>query len=226
MQDLDFMHQALELAQRGRGWTSPNPMVGAVIVKDGRVIGRGYHQRRGQAHAERNALADCSESPEGATLYVTLEPCCHQGRQPPCTDAILEAGIRRVVVGSGDPNPLVAGKGIAQLRARGVEVTEHVLEEACTRLNRIFFHYIQTRRPYGALKYAMTLTGKLPPIPGPPGGSPGRQPVPTSTPCGTNTALSWWGWARCWRTTRSSPAACRRGAIRCGWCATPICARR
>lgn len=160
MQDLDFMHQALELAQRGRGWTSPNPMVGAVIVKDGRVIGRGYHRRRGQAHAERNALADCSESPEGATLYVTLEPCCHQGRQPPCTDAILEAGIRRVVVGSGDPNPLVAGKGIAQLRARGVEVTEHVLEEACTRLNRIFFHYIQTRRPYGALKYAMTLDGK------------------------------------------------------------------
>ncbi len=161
MQDLDFMHQALELAQRGRGWTSPNPMVGAVIVKDGRVIGRGYHRRRGQAHAERNALADCSESPEGATLYVTLEPCCHQGRQPPCTDAILEAGIRRVVVGSGDPNPLVAGKGIAQLRARGVEVTEHVLEEACTRLNRIFFHYIQTRRPYGALKYAMTLDGKI-----------------------------------------------------------------
>ena len=161
MQDLDFMHQALELAQRGRGWTSPNPMVGAVIVKDGRVIGRGYHRRCGQAHAERNALADCSESPEGATLYVTLEPCCHHGRQPPCTDAILEAGIRRVVVGSGDPNPLVAGKGIAQLRARGVEVTEHVLEEACTRLNRIFFHYIQTRRPYGALKYAMTLDGKI-----------------------------------------------------------------
>ena len=161
MKDQDYMKLALELAQQGRGWTSPNPMVGAVIVKDGKVLGQGYHTRCGQAHAEREALQSCTESPEGATLYVTLEPCCHQGRQPPCTQAILEAGIARVVVGSGDPNPLVAGKGIAQLREHGVEVTEHVLEEACNQLNFIFFHYIQTKRPYGAFKYAMTLDGKI-----------------------------------------------------------------
>ena len=160
MNDQAYMRLALELAERGRGWTSPNPMVGAVIVKDGRIIGRGYHRRCGEAHAERDALANCTGDPAGATLYVTLEPCCHQGRQPPCTQAILEAGIRRVVVGSGDPNPLVAGRGIAQLRQAGVEVTEHVLEEACTALNFIFFHYIRTRRPYAALKYAMTLDGK------------------------------------------------------------------
>ncbi len=161
LRDSDYMKLALELAERGRGWTSPNPMVGAVIVKNGAVIGRGYHHRCGQAHAERDALANCAGDPAGSTLYVTLEPCCHQGRQPPCTQAILEAGIRRVVIGSGDPNPLVAGKGIAQLRAGGVEVTEHVLEAECTALNFIFFHYIRTRRPYTALKYAMTLDGKI-----------------------------------------------------------------
>lgn len=160
MKDEAYMELALRLAERGKGWTSPNPMVGAVIVKEGRIIGQGFHRRCGQAHAEREALAACTESPEGATLYVTLEPCCHQGRQPPCTQAILESGIRRVVVGARDPNPLVAGRGIAQLRERGVEVTEHVLEDACTRLNFIFFHYIQTKRPYTALKYAMTLDGK------------------------------------------------------------------
>ena len=107
MKDSDYMRMALELAKRGQGWTAPNPMVGAVIVKSGRVIGQGYHRRCGGLHAEREALACCGESPEGATLYVTLEPCCHDGRQPPCTDAILEAGISRVVVGSDDPNPLV-----------------------------------------------------------------------------------------------------------------------
>ena len=107
------MAMALELAERGAGWTSPNPMVGAVLVKDGAVIGRGWHRRCGGLHAEREALADC-------TLYVTLEPCCHQGRQPPCTDAILEAGIARVVVGSGDPNPLVAGRGRVSRLDEGV----------------------------------------------------------------------------------------------------------
>ena len=116
MTDTDYMRLALELAERGLGWTAPNPMVGAVIVKDGRVIGQGWHARCGEAHAERNALSRCTESPAGATLYVTLEPCCHYGRQPPCTEAILEAGIARVVVGSDDPNPLVAGKGIDILR--------------------------------------------------------------------------------------------------------------
>lgn len=161
MNDGDYMRMALELAERGRGWTAPNPMVGAVIVKDGAVIGSGWHERCGEAHAERNALADCAASPAGATMYVTLEPCCHHGRQPPCTDAILEAGIRRVVTGSGDPNPLVAGKGIQILRAHDVEVTEGVLREDCDRLNEVFFHYITTKRPYVVLKYAMTLDGKI-----------------------------------------------------------------
>lgn len=155
------MRLALELAEQGRGWTSPNPMVGAVIVKEGRIIGQGYHARCGELHAERAALAACTEDPRGAAMYVTLEPCCHQGRQPPCTEAILAAGIRRVVVGAGDPNPQVAGKGLAILRAAGVAVQEHVAEEACTRLNRVFFHYIQTGLPYVVLKYAMTLDGKI-----------------------------------------------------------------
>lgn len=161
MEDRDYMAQALELAKRGMGWASPNPMVGAVIVKGGRVIGQGWHAKCGQPHAERNALSACTESPQGATIYVTLEPCCHHGRQPPCTQAILESGIRRVVVGSNDPNPLVAGKGIAQLREAGVEVTEHVLEAECDKLNQVFFHYIRTKQPYVVMKYAMTLDGKI-----------------------------------------------------------------
>lgn len=161
MNDLDYMRLALELAQKGCGWTSPNPMVGAVLVKNGRIIAQGYHHRCGDLHAERDALAHCSEAPAGSTLYVTLEPCCHHGRQPPCTDAILEAGITRVVIGSGDPNPLVAGKGLAILRKHGVEVTEHVLEAKCTKLNEVFFHYIQTKRPFVVMKYAMTLDGKI-----------------------------------------------------------------
>ncbi len=161
MTDTTYMQTALDLAQKGRGWTSPNPMVGAVVVKDGRIIAQGYHAKCGDLHAERAALAACTEDPRGATMYVTLEPCCHHGRQPPCTDAILEAGIARVVVGSGDPNPQVAGKGLDILRAAGVDVTEHVLEEACTALNDVFFHYIRTKTPYVVLKYAMTLDGKL-----------------------------------------------------------------
>ncbi|MCI9487556.1 MAG: bifunctional diaminohydroxyphosphoribosylaminopyrimidine deaminase/5-amino-6-(5-phosphoribosylamino)uracil reductase RibD [Lachnospiraceae bacterium] len=161
MNDSDYMQLALRLAGRGAGWVSPNPMVGAVLVKDGKIIGQGWHEAYGGPHAERNALASCGEDPAGATMYVTLEPCCHQGKQPPCTDAILEAGIRRVVIGSVDPNPLVAGKGIRILREHGMEVTEHVLEEECSRLNEVFFHYIQTKRPFVVMKYAMTLDGKI-----------------------------------------------------------------
>lgn len=160
MKDAGYMRLALDLAQQGCGWTNPNPMVGAVIVKNGRIIGQGYHHRCGGLHAEREALKNCAEPPEGATLYVTLEPCCHQGRQPPCTDAILDAGIRRVVVGSGDPNPLAAGKGLEILRSHGVEVEAGVLQPECDALNRVFFHFIQTRRPYVVMKYAMTLDGK------------------------------------------------------------------
>ena len=161
MEDRDYMALALELAEQGAGWTCPNPMVGAVLVKDGRIIGQGWHHRCGALHAEREALAACTEDPAGSTLYVTLEPCCHQGRQPPCVDAVLDAGIRRVVVGTTDPNPLVGGKGIARLRERGVEVAVGVLEAECRALNRFFFHYIRTRRPYVVMKYAMTMDGKI-----------------------------------------------------------------
>ena len=135
-------------------------MVGAVLVKEARVIGSGYHERFGAPHAEINALASCKESTEGATLYVTLEPCCHYGKTPPCTEAILKAGIRRVVVGSTDPNPLVSGRGIRLLRERGIEVTQGILQTECDRLNEVFFHFIQTGRPYVIMKYAMTMDGK------------------------------------------------------------------
>ncbi len=161
MNDREYMEAALQLAKKGCGWTSPNPMVGAVIVKNGRIIGQGWHEKYGQPHAERNALSSCTESPRGATMYVTLEPCCHFGRQPPCVNAILDAGIKRVAVGSGDPNPLVSGKGLQLLREHGIEVTEHVLQEDCDRLNQVFFHYIQTKRPYIIMKYAMTMDGKI-----------------------------------------------------------------
>ena len=161
MEDLDHMRLAVELAKRGTGWTAPNPLVGAVLVKDGTIIGQGWHAKCGELHAERHALQNCTASPRGATLYVTLEPCCHQGRQPPCTDAILEAGIARVVVGSSDPNPLVAGKGLELLRSRGVEVESGVLKSECDALNPVFFHFIQTRRPYVVMKYAMTMDGKI-----------------------------------------------------------------
>lgn len=161
MKDEAYMELALRLAEKGCGWVSPNPMVGAVIVKNDRIIGQGYHERYGELHAERNALASLTESPRGATMYVTLEPCCHYGKQPPCVEAILEAGIRRVVVGSEDPNPLVSGKGIRLLREQGVLVTEHVKKEACDRQNEVFFHYIRTKLPYVVLKYAMTMDGKI-----------------------------------------------------------------
>lgn len=159
-EDVFFMERALALAKRGMGRVNPNPMVGAVIVKDGTIIGEGWHERFGGLHAERNALASCRVSADGATLYVTLEPCCHYGKTPPCTEAILEHKIGRVVVGSPDPNPLVAGKGIQILREKGVSVTEGVLREECDAVNAIFFHYIRTKMPYVTMKYAMTLDGK------------------------------------------------------------------
>lgn len=161
MDDERYLRQALSLAERGVGWTSPNPLVGAVIVKDGRVIGEGWHVRCGELHAERHALTRCTEDPRGATMYVNLEPCCHQGRQPPCVDAIIEAGIARVVLGARDPNPSVAGQGIARIRRAGIQVTEGCLAEECRQINEVFFHYIQTKRPFLAMKYAMTQDGKI-----------------------------------------------------------------
>lgn len=156
-----YMERAIELAKRGMGFTSPNPMVGAVIVKDGRIIGEGYHERCGELHAERNALASLTESAEGATIYVTLEPCCHYGKTPPCTEAIMEHKLGRVVIGSRDPNPLVAGKGAALLRKAGIEVVEDYMRDECDAINPVFFHYITTKRPYLAMKYAMTMDGKI-----------------------------------------------------------------
>ena len=159
----EYMRRAIALAKNGEGRTNPNPLVGAVLVKNNEIIGEGFHQKYGGLHAEREALKNCEEngnSAEGATLYVTLEPCCHVGKQPPCTQAIVKSGIRRVVVGSRDPNPLVHGKGNSFLREHGIEVTEDFLKDECDALNPIFFHYISTRTPYVALKYAMTADGK------------------------------------------------------------------
>lgn len=161
MTDKDYMERAIKLAENGIGWTNPNPLVGAVIVKNGKIIGEGYHARYGELHAERNAIASLTESAEGATLYVTLEPCCHYGKTPPCTEAILEQKIARVVIGSRDPNPKVAGKGAAILRKAGVTVEEDFMREECDRLNPVFFHYITTKTPYVVMKYAMTADGKI-----------------------------------------------------------------
>lgn len=161
MAEEQFMKRAIELAKQGAGWTAPNPLVGAVVVKNGRVIGEGYHRKYGELHAERNALAACTEDPAGATLYVTLEPCCHYGKTPPCTEIIIEKKIAKVVIGSRDPNPKVAGKGARILREHGIEVVEDYMREACDALNPVFFHYIATKTPYVVLKFAMTLDGKI-----------------------------------------------------------------
>ena len=162
--DRQYMMMAMDEAEKGVGFVSPNPMVGAVIVKDGRVIGKGYHKKYGGLHAEREALADCKargESPAGAAMYVTLEPCCHYGKQPPCTDAIVEAGITRVVAGMGDPNPLVCGKGLKILEEAGIETECGLCEPELKEQNRVFLKYITTGRPWVALKYAMTADGRI-----------------------------------------------------------------
>ncbi len=161
MNEYQYMERAISLAQKGRGWVNPNPMVGAVIVKDKKIIGEGFHARCGELHAERNAIASLTQSAQGATMYVTLEPCCHYGRTPPCTQAILENKIAKVVIGSKDPNPKVAGKGVKMLRENGVMVVEDFMREACDRLNSVFFHYITAKTPYVVMKYAMTADGKI-----------------------------------------------------------------
>lgn len=156
-----YMERAIGLAKKGIGAVNPNPLVGAVIVKEDRIIGEGYHVRYGELHAERAAFASLEESAEGAEMYVTLEPCCHYGKQPPCVEAIVEHGISKVYVGSDDPNNLVAGKGIQFLKDHGIEVVSHVMKEECDALNEIFFHYITKKTPYVAMKYAMTMDGKI-----------------------------------------------------------------
>lgn len=159
--DERFMRLALELAHKGEGETKPNPIVGAVVVKDGHIVGCGYHHRFGGPHAEVFALDEAGDEARGATLYVTLEPCSHHGKTPPCTERIVAARIARVIVACSDPNPLVNGHGIEKMRAAGIEVTEGVLEEEARRANEIFFKFITTGRPFVQLKLAESLDGKI-----------------------------------------------------------------
>jgi len=161
MTDHYYMKRAIELARKGEGRVNPNPLVGAVVVKNGHVISEGWHHNYGGLHAEREALRALKEPAQGATIYVTLEPCCHYGKQPPCTAAIIEHGISRVVIGSRDPNPAVSGKGARMLREHGIIVVEDFMREECDALNPIYFHYITTGRPYVKMKYAMTADGKI-----------------------------------------------------------------
>lgn len=158
-----YMQRAIELAKQGVGKVNPNPLVGAVIVKDGKIISEGYHRVYGDLHAERNAFANLKnkEDAKGAEMYVTLEPCCHHGKQPPCTEAIIEHQIAKVYVGSNDPNEMVAGKGIQILRDAGIEVVTEFMKEECDALNPVFFHYITKKTPFVLMKYAMTLDGKI-----------------------------------------------------------------
>lgn len=160
--DIDYMKQALRLARKGRGRTVPNPMVGAVVVKNGAVVGEGFHPGPGAPHAEVIALFQAGRRAKGATLYANLEPCCHtEKRTPPCIDAILKSGVRRLVAAMSDPNPLVSGRGLDLLRKAGVVVTEGVLRGEAERLNEVFIKYITTQRPFVTLKVAMTLDGRI-----------------------------------------------------------------
>lgn len=162
MTDEEYMKIALDLAEKARGHTSPNPLVGCVIVSpDGTIVGKGYHHKAGLPHAEINAMADAGSRTQGATAYVTLEPCSHYGRTGPCCEALIRAGIRKVVAAAGDPNPKVGGRGFARLREAGVEVVTGVLEKEARRQNEVFMHWMETGLPFVAIKYAMTLDGKI-----------------------------------------------------------------
>jgi diaminohydroxyphosphoribosylaminopyrimidine deaminase/5-amino-6-(5-phosphoribosylamino)uracil reductase len=159
--DEKYMRLALELARKGRGKTSPNPIVGAVVVKNGKIIGEGYHKKAGLPHAEINALRQCGRLAKGAALYVTLEPCCFFGRTPPCTDAIIKSGIKKVVIASEDPNPRNNGRGIRFLKSHNIIVKTGVLRQEAQRLNEVFEKYITTGMPFVILKMAQTLDGKI-----------------------------------------------------------------
>jgi diaminohydroxyphosphoribosylaminopyrimidine deaminase/5-amino-6-(5-phosphoribosylamino)uracil reductase len=161
LQDEDFMRVAINLARNAIGRTSPNPLVGAVIVREGRIVGAGWHRKAGTPHAEIHALNMAGDLAKGATLYVTLEPCSHYGRTGPCAEAVVKAGIKRVVIGMGDPNPKVAGKGIAILKRAGIEVRCGVLEDEARALNEVFLKWIATQKPFVVLKTAMSLDGKI-----------------------------------------------------------------
>ena len=157
----EYMRRAIALARRGEGHVNPNPLVGCVVVKDGRIISEACHEHIGEFHAERNALLRCKEDPKGADLYVTLDPCCHYGRTPPCTEIIMDKGIKRVFIGAMDVNPLVAGKGAKILEDAGVEVHTGICEDECHKLAEVFFHYMSKKTPFVVMKYAMSLDGKI-----------------------------------------------------------------
>ena len=159
--DKKYMRMAIELAKRGTGAVNPNPMVGAVVVKNRKVIGEGYHKFFGGPHAEVYALEDAGKEAEGAEIYVTLEPCSHYGKTPPCAKKIIDMGIKKCFIGSSDPNPKVAGKGVAMLKEAGIEVVENVLKEECDEINQVFFKYIKTKIPYLFIKCGITLDGKI-----------------------------------------------------------------
>lgn len=162
--DSEYMKRAILLAENGIGKVNPNPLVGAVVVREARVIGEGWHQAYGQAHAEVNAVDNAEargEPVNGATVYVNLEPCCHYGKTPPCTELLIRKQVKRVVIGILDPNPLVAGKGVQRLKEAGIEVTVGMLEQECRKLNEVFCHFIKYRRPFIVLKAAMSLDGKI-----------------------------------------------------------------
>ncbi|MFH1080960.1 MAG: bifunctional diaminohydroxyphosphoribosylaminopyrimidine deaminase/5-amino-6-(5-phosphoribosylamino)uracil reductase RibD [Pseudomonadota bacterium] len=161
MTDEFYMKRALQLARRGEKWVSPNPMVGAVIVKHGRIIGEGYHRRFGDDHAEIGALRSASESVEGSTVYITLEPCCHHGKTPPCIESVIACKPARVVIGMPDPNPLVCGGSIERLGKSGIPTTVGVLEAQGRHLNERFIRFMQTRIPFVTLKFAQTLDGRI-----------------------------------------------------------------
>ncbi len=160
-EDEKYLQECFKLAQKGAGYVSPNPLVGCIIVKNGKIIGSGYHKQYGKAHAEVNALEEAKNSVEGATLYVNLEPCIHFGKTPPCTDLIISKGIKKVVVGMRDPNPLVNGNGIRKLKAAGIEVVEGILESDAKKLNEFFNKHITQKLPFVTLKMAQTLDGKI-----------------------------------------------------------------
>jgi diaminohydroxyphosphoribosylaminopyrimidine deaminase/5-amino-6-(5-phosphoribosylamino)uracil reductase len=161
MEDEHWMKRALRLAEKGRGRTSPNPMVGAVLVKEGKIVSEGYHARAGEPHAEMVALQKAGRNAHGATLYLNLEPCIHYGKTPPCAPAVIESGVKSVVAGMEDPNPLVKGRGIEALKRAGIDVRLGILEEECWRLNEAFCKYIVKKEPFVILKIAATLDGKI-----------------------------------------------------------------
>ena len=228
--DRQWMRRALSLARKGWGRTSPNPMVGAVVLQRGVVVGEGYHHAAGTPHAEIHALAAAGERAAGSDLYVTLEPCCTQGRTPPCTEAIRQAGIRRVVVGSADPNPQHAGRGLALLQAWGLEVQAGVLAEACQDLNESFFWWVAQRRPFVLLKMAMTLDGRIATAAG--------ESRWISGPAARRRVQRWRQWADAimvgGATVRADnpaltvrlPASWPRQPLRCVWTAQPLGADR